>query len=694
MKPLLFEIGTEEIPARFVTGSIQSLNDNVTSLLKESHIDFMEVYKYATPRRLAIFIEKVSEFQKERTVEILGPPKKIAFDEKGNLTAAATGFAKSQHVDTKSLKVVKTDRGEYIAAVRTEANRETIDILSETLPRLIASLQFPKSMRWGSSHIKFVRPIKWITAIYGDSKISFKVDGIKSSNMTCGHRFLSPGSFIIHDPSTYSHILHNNYVVADPEKRKDKIIQDKIIQEIKIIENESKITVHEDSELLEEVTFLVEYPTVILGNFNEEYLALPRELLITVMKSHQRYFSVEDREGNLLPHFVLVSNTKSDNNDTVRRGAERVLKARLEDAKFYYSEDQKKALWDHGEQLKDVTFQENLGSMHEKVERISHIGSFLAEIWNLPDRENIHRASVLSKADLVTGIVREFPELQGYIGMVYAKNSGEDEKVASAIYEHYMPRFAGDTLPSHNIGTIISLADRIDNITSFFLIGLLPSGSEDPYGLRRQALGIIRILQTADVTIPLDELVLKAIETIRVYRTPRDTLASEILQFLLQRLEGLFLNEKIGYDVIDAVLAIPERALKNETIPSAFNIKDLWSRVRTLSRMKEDQRFPDLLTAAKRVYNILVKYEPLHARKDLCIENSEKELFSAVEMSKSKIKGADYSSLYELAQPINTFFDSVLVMDENPEIRQNRLGLLFTVKDTFDLLGDFSKLVE
>jgi glycyl-tRNA synthetase beta chain len=223
---------------------------------------------------------------------------------------------------------------------------------------------------------------------------------------------------------------------------------------------------------------------------------------------------------------------------------------------------------------------------------------------------------------------------------------------------------------------------------------LLTGLTEDPYGLRRQALGIIRILQTADVTIPLDELVLKAIETIRVYRTPRDTLASEILQFLLQRLEGLFLNEKIGYDVIDAVLAIPERALKNETIPSAFNIKDLWSRVRTLSRMKEDQRFPDLLTAAKRVYNILVKYEPLHARKDLCIENSEKELFSAVEMSKSKIKGADYSSLYELAQPINTFFDSVLVMDENPEIRQNRLGLLFTVKDTFDLLGDFSKLVE
>jgi glycyl-tRNA synthetase beta chain len=689
MKPLLFEIGTEEIPARFVTGSIQSLNDKVASLLNEAHIDFKGVYRYATPRRLAIFIEKVSEFQEERTVEILGPPKKIAFDERGNLTAAAAGFAKSQHVDTKSLKVVKTDRGEYIAAVRRETNRETIEILSESLPGLIVSLQFPKSMRWGSGQIKFVRPIKWITAIFGDAKVSFEVDGIKSSNMSCGHRFLSPGAFIIHDPSTYSHLLHNNYVVADPEKRKDKIVQG-----IKIIENESKVTVHEDSELLDEVTFLVEYPTVILGNFNEEYLALPRELLITVMKNHQRYFSVEDRERNLLPHFVLVSNTKPDNNETVRRGAERVLKARLEDAKFYFNEDQKKALWDHAEHLKDVTFQETLGSMYEKVERIARISSFLAEKWNLPEREKISRASLLSKADLVTGIVREFPELQGYAGMVYAISSGEDKMVASAIYEHYMPRYAGDTLPSQSIARIISLADKIDNITAFFLIGLIPSGSEDPYGLRRQALGIIRILQTADVAIPLDELVLKAIETIKVFRNPRNTLGIEILQFFLQRLEGFFQNEKVSYDVADAILAIPERALKEQAIPSGLQIKDIWNRICILSQMKGDPRFPDLLTAAKRVYNILAKHEQTHIREDLFAERAEKELFSAVKMAKTKIKETDFSSLYELAQPINTFFDSVLVMDKNPDVRQNRLGLLFTVKNTFDLLGDFSKLVE
>lgn len=691
MKQLLLEIGTEEIPARFIAGGVKSLKEGITKLLNDAHIDFEEISEYATPRRLAVLIKNISERQTERKIEVLGPPEKIAFDGKGNPTSAATGFAKSQNIDIKKLRVVETDRGRYVAATIEGTSRETKDILTDTLPKLISSLQFPKSMRWGNGNLRFVRPIQWITAVLGNDIIPFEIHGLKSTDMTRGHRFLSTGVFRIKDPSTYPQSLSNYYVIADTDKRREMISED-----IKKIESSMNCIVHEDRELLDTVTFLVEYPTVILGNFDAEYLSLPKKLLITVMKNHQKYFSVEDKDGNLLPHFIVISNTTAENSETVRKGAERVIRARLEDARFYFNEDQKRPLWDYIEKLKDVTFQEKLGSVYEKVERIAFICSFLADVLNLPDKEKILRAAMLSKADLVTGIVREFPELQGYTGMIYARNSNEDEEVASAIHEHYMPRFSGDNLPSNEISSIISLADKMDNIACFFLVGLIPTGSEDPYGLRRQAMGIINILRNKDFDISLGHLIDKALQGVESYLPARKTLSREILKFFYQRIEGIFLSEGYSHDIVNAVLSGRE-CDTNRFQPIAAaggqSIKEIKKRVEILSRLKKEAAFPELLPAAKRVYNILSNTGPEELRQDLLLETAEQDLFNTVKKVKDKLLKTEYKTLFELIDPVNTFFDSVLVMDKDPAKKRNRFALLFSVKNIFDSLADFSKIM-
>ncbi len=691
MKPLLFEIGTEEIPARFIAGGIRSLKEGITKLLNEAYIDFGDVFEYATPRRLAVLVNNISERQNKIKTEVLGPPEKIAFDGKGNPTLAGAGFAKSQNIDVKELRVVETNRGRYVAATIEGTGRETKDILTEALPKLIFSLQFPKSMRWGNRSLKFIRPIQWITAVFGNNVIPFEIEGLKSTDMTRGHRFLSPGAFKIKDPSAYPQILSNNYVIAVTDKRREMISE-----EIKKIESSKDCIVHKDMELLDTVTFLVEYPTVILGNFDTEYLSLPKKLLITVMKNHQKYFSVENKEGNLLPHFIVISNTNAENSEIVRKGAERVIKARLEDARFYFNEDRKRPLWDYIEKLKHVTFQEKIGSVYEKVERIAFICSFLSDALNLPDQEKILRAAMLSKADLVTGIVREFPELQGYAGMIYARNSGEDEEVASAIHEHYMPRFSGDNLPSNKISSIISLADKMDNIACFFLVGLIPTGSEDPYGLRRQAMGVINILQNKDFDFSLDHLIDKALQGVEGYLPARKTLNREILKFFYQRIEGIFLGEGYSYDIVNAVLS-GRKCDTNRFQPTAAaggqSIKEIKKRIEILSRLKKEAAFPELLPAAKRVYNILSNTVPEELRQDLLLETAEQNLFNAVKKVRDNLLKTEYKTLFELVAPINTFFDSVLVMDKDAEKKRNRFALLFSVKNIFDSLADFSKIM-
>ncbi len=678
MKPLLIEIGSEEIPARFISRGLALLREDLVQLLEKSAIKYGSINEYSTPRRLAVLIENVAELQDDRTTDTLGPPKKAAYDADGNPTKAALGFARSLNIGVDDLTIKKTDRGEYVSATVKEKGKPTVDVLSENLPKLISSLQLPKSMRWGDSSLKYFRPIQWMLALLGSEVIPFTLDSIKSSNISYGHRFLSPSALKIDSPSSYLSSLKLNHVYADSGERKNLISEG-----IQAIES-SDCRVHEDAELLDTVTNLVEYPTAVLGNFDSKYLTLPKELLITVMKTHQKYFSVEDREGNMKSSFIVISNMNEDVNATVKRGAERVLRARLEDARFYYIEDQNKALQDYIEDLKKVTFQERLGSLYKKTERISSLSSFITELINPELTENILRASLLCKADLVTGVVGEFPELQGYMGMIYAGKSGEDEDIASAIFEHYLPRFAGDSLPPGETGAIVSISDKMDNIASFFYLDMIPSGSEDPFALRRQAAGIINILHSNAYAVTLNWLANISLISLEPSEEKRAKLSEKILQFFAQRLEGMLLSQGYNYDTINAVLSV-----------TVLNITDIQNRIQALSALKKEPGFPSLLTAAKRVYNILAKVQPGDVEENLLSEPSEIELFETVgKIKKEMMTDTGFDALFKLERPVNSFFDGVLVMDKNPQIKENRLALLLSVKKLFDSLADFSKIIE
>jgi glycyl-tRNA synthetase beta chain len=678
MKPLLIEIGSEEIPARFVSKGVSLLKEDLVQLLKKSFIEHGSITEYATPRRLALFIDNIADKQKDRTVEQLGPPRRAAFDSEGNPTKAASGFAGSLNISVKDLTIKETDRGEYVSAIVEEKGRPTKDVLSEALPSLISSLQLPKSMRWGSSPLRYFRPIHWIVAILGSDVIPFALDSVRSGNVSYGHRFLSPSAVKMKDPDLYLSSLKQNHVLADVAERKNVISE-----AIRKIEASTGCRVHEDEELLDTVTNLVEHPTSVLGNFEDKYLALPKELLITVMRTHQKYFSMEDGEGNMKSYFIVVSNMNSNINDTVKRGAERVLRARLDDARFYFTEDQKSSLASYVEELKKVTFQEKLGTLYEKAERISSLSVFIAGRFNPDLLEKSQRASMLCKADLVTGVVCEFPELQGYMGMTYARNSGEDEDISSAVYEHYLPRFAGDSLPSGELSAIVSIADKMDNIASFFYLDMIPSGSEDPFALRRQAAGIINILQSNDYPFTLNALIDASLTGLEPAEKNRAGLTYRILQFFAQRLEGILLTQGHSHDVISAVLSSKE-----------INLKDVKNRINIVMEFKKGPGFPALLLAAKRVCNILAKDQPADVDESLLNEDEEKSLYATANKVRDRLASPDYNSLFELEKPINIFFDSVLVMDNNSQIRENRLALLSSVRGLFDSLCDFSKIVE
>jgi len=676
MPDLLLEIGTEEIPARFIHHGLSFLGEGLSRLLKDRSIKHGEIIGYSTPRRLTVYIKDISERQDDRTIETIGPPRKVAFDSKGNPTDAAKGFARSQNVDVTDLRVVRARGGEYVAAILKKEGRTAREILSEEIPKVISSIPFPRSMRWGSGSLRFVRPIRWILTLLGSELLVFEMDGIRSDRLTYGHRFLSHGAIRVEKPSDYPSILRDNHVIACFEERKNLIIR-----QMEMLECERDIKIHRDKELLETVTNLVEYPTVVLGEFEDRYLSLPRDLLITVMRAHQKYFYIEDKAGNLLPEFVVVSNTLKENNDIVRKGSERVLRARLEDARFYFDEDRKIPIWDYVERLHKVTFHEELGNLFEKVERIASIGSFIADQLGFEPRDKLLRAAMLSKADLVTGIVREFPELQGYMGMIYALHSGEDQDVAIAIHEHYLPRFHGDKLPSSEIGSILSIADKMDNIAAAFFLGLIPSGSEDPFALRRQATGIINIFLNKEYPIPLKTIVERSIRNLEDYTPSIKKLRDEIMRLFLQRFEGIYLSQGIGHDVIDAV-----------SIRDDMNIKEMKRGIERLTELKKDPRFTVLLTAVKRVYNILSKAHPQEVKENLLSEPEERRLYKESLRVRDALREDRLEALFDLVDPINHFFDRVLVMDKRQEVRTNRLALLYHVKGVFENLGDLSRL--
>jgi glycyl-tRNA synthetase len=681
---LLLEIGTEEIPARFIPSVLEQIKEKASDVFQKQGIGFRTLHSFGTPRRLILRGDGISETQQKRIKKVYGPPRKVAFDSSGTPTKAAEGFARAQGVDISALKTEETDKGEYVYVEIEEGGTPTLELLPEILKELILSLQFPKTMRWADKEIRFARPVHWIVALLDGSVVSLSIDGIQSGRKSRGHRFLSPQEFLVEDAEAYFEEIKRHYVIYDQDERK-KMIWTSVQTLAQSINGEPL----KDDELLEEVNFLVEYPHAVLCHFPEEYLSLPKELLITVMKDHQRYFAVLDSNGKLLNSFIVISNTSESNDEAVRRGAERVIKARFEDARFYYEEDIKKRLFDRVEELKGVTYHEKLGTLFDKVQRIKEIALRLGERLKA-DIKKLERAALLSKADLVTGVVREFPELQGVMGMYYCIKHGEDFEVSKAVYEHYLPTHAKGSLPETQTGTVLSISDRIDTIVSFFSIGLKPTGSEDPFGLRRAAMGIISILLQRRYPLSIEELISFALEV--TSSSKNQALREEVSSFFVQRLEPFFIAEGYPYDAVQAVLESVLRRPLAET-------KALLD---ALVEFRASEMYNPLLVALKRVYNILKDLRTGEPKKELMTHPSEKRLYNTVisvaDETRKFLPEGEYLHCLQvftkLIDPINEFFDNVLVMDKNEELRNNRLSLLGLVRATVSELADLSKLME
>jgi glycyl-tRNA synthetase beta chain len=680
--PLLLEIGTEEIPARFLPTAISELRETAAKTFDIYRISCQEIKTFATPRRLVLMITGVSPMQQDITREVFGPSKKAAFDEQGQPTKAATGFAHSLGIKTSDLAIRTKGKGEFVTAVIEEKGLDTRAVLPEILKKIILTLHFPKSMRWGDGNLLFVRPIHWIVSLFGPDTVLFEIDGIKSSNMTRGHRFLSPASFQIRDILSYMNLLENNFVILDQEKR-DSIIRKGITALAAKVNGEPLM----DEDLLTTVNFLVEFPVPVLCSFSSRYLKLPKELLITVMKDHQKYFAIQDVEGNLLNSFIVISNTRTDNAETIKTGAERVIRARFDDAEFYFSEDRKKTLSERVEDLKQVIFHDQLGTLFEKTDRIIAIAFYLAVKLNPSLTDN--RAALLSKTDLITGVVREFPELQGIMGKYYAGHDGENKSVSIALEEQYLPKYYGGKLPATDSGAFLSLADKIDNIAAFFSISLIPTGSEDPFALRRQAMGISSILIDKQYSITLREIFEIALQNLPDIKDKAKVIGN-IIGFMEQRVE--FILGSMGYDQETIKSVLP--------LLSIYPLKTIIGRIESLKKFREETIFPDFLLAFKRVYNIIPKTPLPGLKEELLAQEEEKSLYASFKGVRQRITSLiaeekyfdGLTTLSEMTSPVNRFFDKVLVMDKQEEIKANRLSLLKEIRTTALLFADFSKL--
>jgi glycyl-tRNA synthetase beta chain len=686
MKELLLEIGTEEIPAGFIPQALMDLESLAKKELEASRIDFNGIKTLGTPRRLVLVIESVSEKQRDEETKKIGPSKQSAFDAKGNPTKAAIGFAKSQSVPVESLTMIQTEKGEYVCAVKKESGRVTSEILSTLLPKWILSIPFQKSMRWADVPIRFARPIHWILALFGGEVVSFEVGNIRSGNMTYGHRFMNPGPISVKDFQSYLQKTREASVIVDPVERK-KRVEDEMIREGAKVSGR----VLKDEELLDEVNFLVEYPVALCGTFDNKFLSLPREILIHSMKEHQRYFPVVDDHGILLPYFVCISNIHPKSREVVVKGNEKVLRARLSDAAFFFEDDLKISLEKRVEQLKKVVFQAKLGTSYEKVMRFKQLALWMTERIDPKLREAVERTSHLCKADLVTGMVGEFPKLQGIVGREYARLSGEKPEVAEAIYEHYLPGFAGDRLPSGPIGDIVSIADKMDTIVGCFGVGLVPTGTADPFGLRRQALGIIRIILEKKYSISLTGLIEESEKQLKgKMERPVEKVKEEVLDFFRVRYQNFLLDKEYPFDVTDAVLSI-----------SFDELLDVQGRIDALKRAKEWKDFESIVIAFKRAMNILKGSPPQREiNPSLFAESAEKNLYQSFLKAKERIdlhlNKRDYPSILlemtQMKKPIDEFFEGVMVMVEEEAIRNNRLALLDGIGKLFLGIADFSKL--
>ena len=680
VRTLLLEIGCEELPSAFVEPALTFMRNYLEESLKKEFLTPEKVEVHGTPRRRIALAYDVPEFQEDRVELVVGPSFKSAFDANGKPTKALLGFARSKGVSPSQVVVVENPpgkKGKYVAVKKVVKGRKALDVLPEVLRSLVLSIPFKKSMRWGTKHLRFARPIRWITALFGGEPVSFEVDGIKSGKVSYGHRFMSPEPFEVEDASTFLEQLENRWVIADIKKRRAMVLD----TARRLAEEEGgKLLLDED--LLSEVIQLVEYPYPVLGRFDRRFLRLPKEVPMVVMKDHQRFFSVVNEKGSLLNCFIGFANIRPPDVTPIRRGYERVLRARLEDALFFFEEDKKKPLADRVPLLKGVVFHEKLGSMLDKVERLKSLSVFICESLGFRPCSKVERSAFLCKADLLTEMVGEFPELQGIMGKHYAVAQGEDEEVAQAIEEHYLPRFSGDRLPSSKTGIALSIADKVDNLIGFFGVGLKPTGSADPFSLRRSALGIVQVLVSLKLSLNLLPVFKKSAQLYGFHKE----VATEVLEFLRERLKVFLKGKGFLPDTVEAVLKVTD------------DVYGVFMRASAIDAMRKKGEFDDVLITMRRLVNIIPPgFEPFPFKPVGKHENALFQAFSSIRDSFSfLVSTGGYAKALQLIaglKPyVDDFFDNVMVMHEDEAVRNRRLSLLKVIADELTKLADFSKL--
>ncbi len=683
-KELFLEIGSEEIPAGFIPRAMAEMETIITRELTNARLSFSEVKTLGTPRRLALVVKGLPSLQPDAEITATGPSKKAAYDADGKPTKAAEGFARGQGVDVADLKVVTTEKGEYIAATKQETGRPTHQILAEMLPRLVTEIPFKKSMRWGDLDVRFARPIHWIVALFDGSVVPFSFGTIQSGAVSRGHRFMANTPFPVRDFAHYLEECERHFVIPDPERRKEIIRR-----ETHRVAEAAGGHLMPDEGLLEEVTYLAEYPSAVSGTFPAEFLKVPKEVLITSMRSHQRYFSIVDGNGKLLPGFITINNTLTEDPSVVVKGNERVLRARLSDARFFFEEDQKVKLDERVEALKKVVYQQKLGTSFEKMERFKALAEGLADQLNPAVKTQTGRAAWLCKADLVSGMVGEFPEVQGIMGREYALLEGENAAVANAIAEHYLPIQAGGDLPASDIGAFVSIADKLDTICGCFGVGLIPTGAADPYALRRATIGIIAIILDRGYRISLPALIGQSLELLSAKLTrPPEQVSADVLEFFRGRFVNLLANDFAG-DAVDAAVSAGFK-----------DLVDVRARIAALAEFKNHPDFEPLAVAFKRVGNIIKDGTDIPVDPTLFQDPAEKGLFDAVQAVNSEVTAKTEASAYlealtgiaTLRGPVDTFFDKVMVMAEDERVRTNRLALLTAIARMIGRIADFSRI--
>ena len=680
-KDLLFEIGAEEIPAGFMPNILGQLKQLAETKLNDAHLPFESIATYGTPRRLALIVKGLADTSAEISERHKGPSASIAYDADGNATKAAIGFARGKGLDVADLVV----EDGYIYAETKTAGVPAKDIVTDMLPQLITGLNFPKSMHWGNLDAKFVRPVRWLVALLDEKVIPVEFATVKSGNVTRGHRFLGADEITIKNASSYVDTLKENFVMVDQDARRELI--SKQLHDMAASKNASIVW---DDDLLEEINYLVEWPTALCGGFEESYLTLPDAAIITPMKDHQRYFPLVDQDGKLLPMFLTVRNGSDHSIEVVQAGNERVLRARLDDAKFFFNEDRKKPLIDRQDGLTKIVFQEGLGNLADKTERLLKLGRVFGEECGLHEDTAVvlERATELAKTDLTTGMVTEFTELQGVMGKEYALLDGESPEVAEAIFEQYLPRFAGDVLPQTEAGKVLSIIDKVDNIVATFSRGLIPTGSQDPYALRRQTIGILNILLGSEWNISLRPIFKASMELLNVLAEKQDELLDQVEEFFTLRLKNIFLDREVPHHVIDLLLS------NNE-----LSVADAEGLVNALLANRIDENV-ELVQAYTRMYNLVKDVEYTGVNSDLLKEDAEKELFEAAskasEASSAAWEAGDYDAVVAvpatLVPAINKFFEDVMVMDKDEAIKANRLQLVRLAYSVMAIIGDISAL--